>query len=165
MPIDYLAEAEKYRPSKIETLLIGEAPPPNGETYFYVPVDLSNRGTIRNDRSLPATIFCHYFGRRPEGKTEYQNYLQRLRDMGVFLADIYDQPIKVRGSPEAEKRIIEAIPTLEERLRLRGIEMQNQRTIFLLARNSYEKHIRREYPYALRVPWIKFRMANIENET
>jgi len=85
--------------------------------------------------------------------------------MGIFLVDIYDQPIKVRGSAEAEKRIIDAIPTLEERLRLRGIEIQTQQTIFLLARNSYEKHIRKQYPFALRVPWIKFRMANIENET
>ena len=165
MPIDYLTESEKYRSDVIETLLVGEAPPFNGQTYFYLPTEPKNRGTIRDDRSLPATIFCHYFPRRPEGETEYMQFLDRLKKMGVFLVDIYDKPIKVRGSTEGEQKIVEAIPKLYEKLLERGIDMKEQRTIFLLARNSYTKYIRRYFPYVERIPWIKFRMANLENPT
>jgi len=165
MPIDYLNESEKYRPDVIETLLVGEAPPPNGQTYFYMPTALNNRRAIRDDSSLPATIFCHYFLRRPEGKKEYVKFLNCLKKRGVFLVDIYDQPIKVRGSTEGELKIVEAIPNLYEKLRERNIDMKMQRTIFLLARNSYTKYIRRYFPYAERIPWIKFRMANLENPT
>ena len=79
MPIDYISEAEKYRPDTIKTLLVGEAPPPNGQTYFYLPRELKNSGTIRNDRSLPATIFCHYFGKRQliGGPSEQRASLRR----------------------------------------------------------------------------------------
>jgi hypothetical protein len=162
MAIDYIKEAEKYRPEVIKTLLVGEAPPPNGQTYFYLPKELKNNTSIRNDRSLPATIFCHYFGKRPEGGKEYIQFLNQLKNMGVFLVDIHDEPIKVRGSAEGEQKIIDSIPKLYEKLQSRHINMKDQRTIFLLARNSYAKHIRMHYPYAECYPWIKFRMVNLE---
>lgn len=162
MPIDYITEAGQYRPHVIKTLLVGEAPPPNGQTYFYLPKELKNSGTIENDRSLPATIFCHYFGKRPEGIIEYIQFLKKLKKQEVFLVDIYDEPIKVRGSSEGEQKIVEAIPKLYKKLLERGIDIKSQRTIFLLARNNYAKYIRRYFPYAELVPWKKFRMANIE---
>lgn len=165
MTIDYLKESEKYRPEIIKTLLIGEAPPHSGQTYFYLPTSLSNANTIRNDRTLPATIFCHYFGQRPQGQYEYTEFLNRLKEVGIFLVDIYDQPIKVRGSPEGERQIIEAIPKLRNKLLNRGIKIHERSTIFLLARNSYTKHIKKYFPNAERIPWIKFRMANIDNAT
>jgi len=37
MAIDYFLESQKYRPKEIKMLLIGEAPPASGKTYFYVP--------------------------------------------------------------------------------------------------------------------------------
>ncbi|MFC1820584.1 hypothetical protein ACFLZG_05825 [Thermodesulfobacteriota bacterium] len=162
MAIDYIKEAEKYRPEVIKTLLVGEAPPPNGQTYFYLPKELNNTTSIQNDRSLPATIFCHYFGKRPEGLTEYIQFLNALKNIGVFLVDIYDEPIVVRGSHEGEQKIVEAIPKLYTKLQERGIDMKAQQTIFLLARNSYAKHIRRHFPYAERITWKKFRMENGE---
>ena len=70
MAINYLEISEAYRPEKIggkiNKLLVSEALPPNGESYFYVPRPMSNNILAHNDRSLPATIFCHYFKRRPE---------------------------------------------------------------------------------------------------
>ncbi len=39
-------------------------------------------------------------------------FLDHLKKMGVFLVDIYDKPLKVRGSDEGEQKIIEAIPNL-----------------------------------------------------
>jgi hypothetical protein len=33
---------------------------------------------------LPATIFNHYFGRRPADTNEYRDLLLRLKELGVF---------------------------------------------------------------------------------
>lgn len=61
--INYSLEIEKYRPKVIKTLLIGEAPPLNGKTFFYLPKQINFMNSIENNTSLPATIFNCYFGR------------------------------------------------------------------------------------------------------
>jgi len=58
--------AKNYKPKNIKILLIGEAPPHNRKSYFYkVPDNYTPKKPIIKDYSLPATIFNHYFGRRP----------------------------------------------------------------------------------------------------
>ena len=84
MPINYLRGSEIYRPDTIKTLLVGEAPPPNGESYFYVPQNPNNNRLVRDDRTLPATVFNHYFGRRPNDGKEYRAFLFRLKKGGYF---------------------------------------------------------------------------------
>src|SRR5262249_42960003 len=84
MAIDYLALSEAYRPAVIRTLLVGEAPPPSGASYFYLPALLHKPPHIRDNRSLPATIFYHYFHQVPESKDEYAVFLSRLKDLGIF---------------------------------------------------------------------------------
>lgn len=105
MKIDYFKESEKYKPANIKILLIGESPPPSGKSYFYVPRAMSNRRSISSDRSLPATIFYHYFMKRPETKEEYIQLLLKLKEVGVFLIDIYDEPIRIREKMELIKII------------------------------------------------------------
>jgi len=158
VPIDYLVESEKYRPSTIKTLLIGEAPPPNGESYFYLPTAPRNISNVRNDRSLPATIFNHYFGKRPKDADEYHDFLIRLKKMGIFLMDIFDKPIKVRNSDEGLQKIIRAIPKFRSKLKKRNIKIEEEKIVFLLARNSYKNQIRESFPKAKLVKWINFRM-------
>jgi hypothetical protein len=97
MGIDYLRESDKYRPKTIKTLLVGEAPPFSGKTYFYAPCMLPNAIPVENDRSLPATIFNHYFQERPRTTGQYINFLLKLKEKGIFLIDICTEPIKVRG--------------------------------------------------------------------
>ena len=81
MTIDYLAASEKYRPEVIEILLVGEAPPPSGKAYFYVPTTLRRAKSIRDNRTLPATIFHHYFQKLPVTEDEYAALLWRLKEM------------------------------------------------------------------------------------
>jgi len=88
MPINYFQESEKYRPDIIKNLLVGEAPPSSGKTYFYVPKALSDDIPIRDHRTLPATIFYHYFRTRPISKNEYTDLLLLLKKKGIFLIDI-----------------------------------------------------------------------------
>ena len=157
MTIDYLAEAEKYRPSVISTLLIGEAPPPSGTVYFYVPRAMPITRPVESDANLPATIFNHYFGTRPRSTEEYIKLLSALKARGVFLVDICDEPVKVRGSEEGLCRIIHEIPHLRSKLKDRGITIAEESMVFLLARRNYKSHIRCEFPAAQCFTWKKFR--------
>lgn len=159
MTIDYLGESEKYRPVIIRSLLVGEAPPPSGNRYFYVPRPLSIITPIEKNASLPATIFHHYFRARPQTTAEYISLLKRLQDMGIFLIDICDKPIKVRGCHEGEQHIIGEIPKLRRKLSERGISIEEGNIIFLLARKSYVKHLKNEFPESWHVTWKAFRMS------
>jgi hypothetical protein len=160
MPINYFKESEKYRPENIKTLLIGEAPPPSGQVYFYVPKLMPISIPIRVDRNLAATIFNHYFARRPNSIDEYVHFLNQLKEMGIFLIDICDDAIKVRGSEKGLQRIISGIPNLRNKIVSRGIEIQDKDIIFLLARNIYKKQIRNEFPNSRLISWIDFRMSS-----
>jgi len=158
--------AEPYKHKKIKYLLIGEAPPPSG-VYFYKPMRLALGAKIENDRSLPSTIFNHYFDKRPESENEYLSMLYSLKNRGIFLVDIIDEPIKVADrsfpgwvNPENVEKVKEGIGNLMDRLSLRGIEIQENRMIFLLARKHYKRKIREAFPVSYRISWKDFRMKN-----
>lgn len=158
MTIDYHQASERYRPTTIKTLLVGEAPPPSRKTYFYVPRAMDDSIPIRKDRTLPATIFHHFFQTRPTTEDEYIDLLCRLKDNGIFLIDICDDPVQVRGSCEGELRIIEELPKFPCKMESKNIRVPDEDIIFLLARNSYEKYIEDLYPTSKRIRWIDFRM-------
>ena len=86
--INYEQESEKYRPTKIKTLLVGEAPPQSGDAYFFVP-----RRVTYN--SLPGTVFIHYFNKLPKNKSEYITMLKELQNMGIWFTDIINEPLQV----------------------------------------------------------------------
>ena len=159
MAINYLAQSEKYRPEVIETLLIGEAPPPDRKTYFYLPTALRNNVPIDRNRKLPATIFHHYFKTLPVDEEKYHELLLKLKQLRVFLVDIVDKPIRVRNSPDGVRQIIEAIPKLRAKLEGRNIDIRDERIVFLLARKNYRKWIREAFPKSRLVPWKDFRMG------
>jgi hypothetical protein len=95
--IDYESLSINFKPVKICILLIGEAPPPNGIKYFYnVPDNYSPLKSIEDDTSLPASIFNHYFGKRPKNSEEYRIFLDCLTKNGIYLIDMINQPIKIR---------------------------------------------------------------------
>ena len=144
----------------IKTLLIGEAPPPNGKTYFYIPKKLSLGRTIEDDTSLPSTIFNHYFHKRPESIEEYEKFLMQLKDADIFLIDIINEPIPIRGNKENENYLITQIPQLKERIKSMDIYLDEGKWIFLLARNSYKKYLNQEFPMAKKIRWKDFRLNN-----
>jgi hypothetical protein len=159
--INYTKEAGKYRPKKIKTLLIGEAPPPSGKTYFYIP-----KVPVRKD-SLPATIFQHYFGKNPKTEKEYTEMLKRLQKKGIFLIDIYDEPIRIldKSKPrwrdmENLDKVIKEIPKLRGKMKKRKINIKDENITFLLARNDYKKEIKQMFPASKLISWKKFRETN-----
>lgn len=167
--INYFKESEQYRPESIKTLLIAEAPPPSGKHYFYVPKEMSAEIPIENDRSLPATIFYHYFQELPQSKEDYLNLLKNLKDMGIFLMDIMDMPIRIRDrkakggiNQENLRALKNEIPKLRDTISSRGIVIDDDKMIFLIPRPHYKKEIKREFRKACIVRWKDFRL-NPEN--
>jgi hypothetical protein len=159
MPINYRDQSQKYRPTSIKTLLVGEAPPASGKAYFYFPKPMSNARPIQNDNSLPATIFHHYFQTRPSDCEDYIEHLRKLQKCKVFLIDICDDPITVRRCPEGRERIIQEIPKLRDKMKERAIEVLDQDIIFLLARKTYLQHIHQEFEDSRYITWKDFRMT------
>jgi len=165
--INYFEESEKYRPQSIKTLLIAEAPPPSGTRYFYVPKAMSKKIPIENDRSLPATIFHHYFQKRPQRKEEYIDLLNNLKLLGIFLIDIVDMPIRIRdrktkgGIDQENLRTLKnEISKLREKISSRGIAIDDDKMIFLVPRLHYKKEIQSEFPKAQIVRWKDFRLTS-----
>ena len=163
-PINYFQESEKYRPKTVRTLLIAEAPPPTGTKYFYVPRAMPTKVPMEKDTSLPATIFQHYFKKRPETVDEYIDFLNRLRGAGIFLIDIADEPIRIREkggiNQENLQYLISKIKTLRTKIRERRIIIDDEDIIFLLPRLHFKKRLEEEFPKSEKIRWIDFRLSS-----
>ena len=164
--INYFEASEKFRPKEVKTLLIGEAPPPSGKTYFYVPRPMSSKRPIKDDRSLPATIFYHHFRKRPETVERYIELLNKLKDRGIFLMDIVDDPIKISDrnltggiNQENLEYLVRQIPLLRNKIRSRGIDIEDENIIFLLARKHYKKYLDEAFPKSQKIRWIDFQLS------
>jgi hypothetical protein len=162
--INYFQESERYRPKTVRTLLVGEAPPPGKTKYFYVPKAMSNKVPVEKDRSLPATIFHHYFKKRPVTIEEYVDLLNKLCDSGIFLMDITDESIRIRETRGINRKnlryLISEIKTLRARIKDRGISIDDEDIIFLLPRRHYKRQLDEEFPRSKKIRWIDFRLSS-----
>jgi hypothetical protein len=77
--------AAKYRPTRISTLLIAEAPPSAAERYFYFE-------DVQTDDSLFRVVTRAFLGATPGGDRK-DVALASLRDAGVFLIDLCEDPV------------------------------------------------------------------------
>ena len=78
MPINYRDVAEEFKPDVIKNLIIGECPPSNGNSYFYIPAPVNYL------TSMPGTIFAHYFQCIPTTENKYKEMLKVLKELGFF---------------------------------------------------------------------------------
>lgn len=77
--------AEKYRPERVRLLLVAHAPPVQVERYFYFE-------QVREKDDLFRYVVHGLFGTMPD-REHKANWLRRLRDAGVFLIDLVEQPV------------------------------------------------------------------------
>jgi len=177
MCLNYENIAEDYKPDLIKILLIGEAPPSNGKKYFYkVPEKCSFSKKIEDDRSLPATIFNHYFNKRPQDSDEYKKYLDCLRNNGVFLIDMINEPLKIRDDKEKGginkdnlDKIFSDMNLYLLKTRISGLINDKTQIIFLVPRN-YKKVLKNKLSELLGIaldrnnyfPWKHFRLKTNE---
>lgn len=163
--INYRKIADGYHPDIIKTLLVGEAPPPSGKRYFYLSIDMPNTKIINKDNSMPATVFNHYFGRRPNDKAEYEYFLRQLQSNGIFLIDIVDRNLKIRDRSQPKQinqenldYVKSQIPNLRNKLKKLNIEVADDQIIFLMPRPHYDKIIRGQFKNPKIYSWIDFRL-------
>ena len=89
--------------------------------------------------------------------------LCKLKDKGVFLMDILDEPLRIRERSGINQqnldRLISEIPKLRDKIGSRGISIEDEKVIFLLPRLHYKRYLVEEFPESKFVRWIDFRMA------
>lgn len=92
--------ARRYKPERIDLLLVAEAPPSVPDRYFYFP-------DVAEQDSLFRYVSRALLGREPtrEGKADL---LAELRDRGVFLIDLEEEP-------RDETPLSEFVPALVKR--------------------------------------------------
>jgi hypothetical protein len=81
------AAAERYRPERIDTLLVAEAPPSALERFFYFEDVHEHDALFRNVVEVA-------LGEKPT--REKTPYLQELKQRGYFLIDLSEDPITSR---------------------------------------------------------------------
>src|SRR4051812_48669376 len=90
------AAAAKFKPKHVRLLLVAEAPPCTLDRYFYFE-------DVQQHDSLFRYVYRGLFGEAPsrDGKAAC---LERMRDAGVYLIDVSEDPIadgaKVRLTPD-----------------------------------------------------------------
>ena len=95
--------AARYRPERIDTLLVAEAPPSALDRYFYFE-------DVQTQDSLFRHVTEMVLGEKPT--RDKAPYLDELKERGWFLVHIADDPI---GSRREE--IVPLIPDLIQRCR------------------------------------------------
>lgn len=112
---DYKEEAEKFRPyDKIKLLFIAESPPPfskeNDKRYFYYKDTTKHDNLFRETTNLLLSPSEQDIGK-------YEK-LKRLQELGFYLIDACQAPIKKSTRPNEKKKIIRAnIEDLFKRLK------------------------------------------------
>lgn len=94
--------ARKYRPSAIRLLLVAEAPPTALERYFYFE-------DVREHDSLFRYVVRAILQTDPTRESKRQ-HLAALRDRGVFLIDLKQDPL-------SESTLVDEVPGLIRRVR------------------------------------------------
>lgn len=165
--MDHKLISDEYKPTLINTLLIGEAPPPSGSSYFYVPEVMNPNIDIRTYSTLPATIFYHYYKTIPDSKEKYKLLLKKLERDGIFLIDICDIPLKIRDeslpgwiNTDNLNALIAEIPKLKDKIIDRIGTIDEYNITFLLARKHYKRYLKEHFPNAKYYAWKEFRMNN-----
>jgi hypothetical protein len=161
----YRNASNKYRPDAVKLLLVGEAPPPSQKHYIYWPKQMS-RAQLENDYSFPATVFGHFFDRKPVDINEYDQFLYELKKMTIWILDMYEEPIKV-GDRNLPNNRIEAnfqkvkgsIKSFRHRLEsLKLGHLKDEQIIFLPPRGGYNREIKSHFPNSKIVRWADFRL-------
>ena len=78
--------------------------------------------------------------------------------------DIFDEPIRisVRGkgiNKEALKKIIDNISCLRDKIKSRGIKIEDSNIIFLDPNHGYYKELKKEFPESKIIKWVDFRTS------
>jgi len=118
--------ARQHKPKKVDLLLVAEAPPSALDRYFYFP-------DVREQDSLFRYVCWALVGREPT-RDRKAELLAELRDRGIFLIDLQEEPRD--GTP-----LTDPVPELVERCKSLHPEwiVLIKTTVFDAAHDSLKK--------------------------
>ena len=99
------AAAAIYKPSHVKLLLVAEAPPAVLDRYFYFD-------DVREQDALFRYVVRGVLGAEPT-RSNKPALLARLRDAGVFLIDLLEDPQADASVEEAALRLVGRVQALE----------------------------------------------------
>lgn len=107
---------EKYKPSKVDLLLIGESAPSSDESsrrFFYAPV------LTQHDNLFRGVVLAMYDHRFPQGSSGSSKvpWLTRLKSDGIFLIDLVPYPVNGLDSNLRAKARKDAVADTVDRIR------------------------------------------------
>jgi len=117
---NYESAREKYRPEHIRTLFIAEAPPTNTERFFYFE-------DVRSHDSLFWEMMKVLCGVTELERPRKREYLQHFKDLGCFLIDSCEAPLKIEVGKK--KQIRSALGDLIKRAK--GLCQADSRVILI----------------------------------
>ena len=94
------AAAHKYRPEHIKVLLVAESPPQRASRYFYFQ-------DVEHHDGLFWNVAKAVLGVVMKDRAEKPMYLEELKQRGVFLIDLKEDPNDPRPSWECVDHLIE----------------------------------------------------------
>ena len=81
--------AQRYQPAAVRILLVAQAPPEALDRYFYFP-------DVDTQDSLFRSVARSVLGEEPT-RANKAELLERLRDRGIFLIDLKEDPVDGTG--------------------------------------------------------------------
>lgn len=99
---------DRYRPTSVRLLLIGESPPDPRSAerrFFYAPM-------LAYDNLYRSVVLALYGTDPGFDVSAKADNLARLRDDGVWLVDAVDEPVNAMSKPERVRRIRASVPSL-----------------------------------------------------
>lgn len=98
--------ADRYRPGKVDLLLVAEAPPRALERYFYFP-------NVSAHDSLFRCVVRSVLSREPT--RDKAQFLEQFRAAGIFLIDVCEDPLNDESDlrryvPDLIRRVCELAP-------------------------------------------------------
>ena len=133
MSTDFEAARQKYRPKRIEYLLIAESPPRtgSGRFFYFEQVPTGDSLFLETMKLLYPEDYWH----TKLVRSQKRRFLQRFKEDGFYLIDSTDTPME--GSRPAKKReqIAKALPSLREKLQQVG---DASTRIILISSTVYE---------------------------
>ena len=100
-------KADRYKPRRISLLLVAEAPPAALDRYFYFD-------NVHTKDDLFRYVCRGALGKEPD-RSEKAVLLGELRDKGMFLIDLQEEPIDGTPLRQSVPRLIERCRALEPR--------------------------------------------------
>ncbi len=106
--------AERFRPDRIKTLFVAEAPPESEDRYFYFPWSHSNDWLWLG---MMKAIYPGEFGPTAQERLCKEAWLERFREDGFFLIDLSEIPIPLKSTTSQRLKILrEAEPNAFARI-------------------------------------------------